>query len=93
MGAAEILKSSRLWSLSLSLSTEQSQLGYINLYRGVDTENLLLDINYLCNFFQHQMAFAVERIIDGDKQQAGLKELKELKVAVAAPTLLKAGGF
>jgi UDP-GlcNAc:undecaprenyl-phosphate GlcNAc-1-phosphate transferase len=60
--AIEILKASRLWSLSLSLSTEGSQWGYVNLYRGVSSDALLLDINYLCGFFQHEMAMAVERV-------------------------------
>jgi len=67
--ATEILKSSRLWSLSLSLSTERAQWGYINLYRGIASDALLIDINYLCGFFQHEMTLAVERIFSANKEK------------------------
>jgi hypothetical protein len=102
LDTAEILRSSRIWALSMSLSTEHSQWGYINLYRSVDSENLLLDINYLCNFFQHQMALAIERIVDGTASQStmgpgersntqfGVKGLARL---APAPAQLKANGF
>lgn len=101
LATAEILKSSRLWSLSLSLSTKDTQWGYINLYRGIDSNSLLLDINHLCSFFQHQMAQAVERIVEGVEvrdakqiveepaQEAG----KQINTAVSAGTLLKAPDF
>ncbi len=92
LGTAEILKSSRLWSLSLSLSTKDTQWGYINLYRSTDGENLLLDINHLCGFFQQQMALAVERIVEGDGAKLPDKNLtkepgKDRKPVVPAPAL------
>lgn len=97
-GAAEILKASRQWSLSLSLATKDTQWGYINLYRGMDGENLLLDINYLCSFFQQQMALAVERIVKNEEAKLKASQpveakSREAKTAAPAPALLKAGGY
>jgi len=88
--ATEILKSSRLWSLSLSLSTERAHWGYINLYRGIASDALLLDINYLCGFFQHEMALAVERVLslDGDAEEAG-EGAKELAASTSVMSPFK----
>ena len=61
--AAEVISSGRFWTLRLPLSTERGEWGYLNLYRGCDAESLLLDINYLCQLFQREMAGAAERII------------------------------
>lgn len=98
LGTAEILKSSRLWSLSLSLSTKETQWGYINLYRGIDSENLLIDINYLNNFFQNQMALAVERVVRREAEKANVRPveqqaIKESAASVSAPALLKVSGI
>ncbi|MGH9939938.1 MAG: glycosyltransferase family 4 protein [Blastocatellia bacterium] len=90
--ANEILKSSRLWSLSLSLSTERAQWGYINLYRGIASDALLIDINYLCGFFQHEMALAVERIFSADKADEAEANTKGLAASATAMTPLKANG-
>lgn len=96
LGTADILKTSRLWSLSLSLSTNDTQWGYINLYRGVESENLLLDINSLCHFFQHQMALAVERVVKAEgvkpKDREVSKPISRERNAAPAPALLKASG-
>lgn len=98
LASAEILKSSRMWSLSLSLSTPDKQWGYINLYRGIDSENLLIDINYLNNFFQNQLALAVERVVRREAEKANAKPveqhaIKESAASVSAPALLKVSGF
>ena len=61
--AAEVISSGRFWTLRLPLSTERGEWGYLNLYRGCDDESLLLDINYLCQLFQREMAGAAERIL------------------------------
>ncbi|MBS1787354.1 MAG: undecaprenyl/decaprenyl-phosphate alpha-N-acetylglucosaminyl 1-phosphate transferase [Acidobacteria bacterium] len=98
LGTAEILKSSRLWSLSLSLSTKETQWGYINLYRGIDSENLLIDINYLNNFFQNQMALAVERVVSRETEKANVRPVEQQTItesvgSVNATALLKVSGF
>ncbi|HEX7174434.1 MAG TPA: MraY family glycosyltransferase [Pyrinomonadaceae bacterium] len=60
---AEVVSSSgRFWTLRLPLSTERGTWGYINLYRGFDSDELLLDINYLCHLFQRETGQAAERI-------------------------------
>ena len=61
--AVEVISSGRFWTLRLPLSTERGEWGYLNLYRGCDEESLLLDINYLCQLFQREMAGAAERIL------------------------------
>jgi len=64
--AAEICSSCRFWTMRLPLSTERGEWGYINLYRGLDDDALLLDINYLCRLFQRETALAAERILSKD---------------------------
>ena len=61
--AAEVISSRRFWTLRLPLSTAGGDWGYVNLYRGCDADPLLLDVDYLCNLFQREMAEAAERIL------------------------------
>jgi UDP-GlcNAc:undecaprenyl-phosphate GlcNAc-1-phosphate transferase len=68
--AAEIIGSSHFWTLRLPLSTEHGAFGYLNLYRGLDSDHLMLDINYLCRLFQQEMSRAAERILTADEKQA-----------------------
>lgn len=63
--AALVHTSGRFWALRLPLSNERGAWGYVNLYRGCDADELLLDINYLCNLFQREAALAAERILTG----------------------------
>lgn len=77
--AAEIVGSGRFWTLRLPLSTERGRWGYINLYRRFGSDALLLDINYLCGFFQYEMAQAAERVLD-----AGGWELSDRQLAINA---------
>lgn len=68
--AEEVVGSSHFWTLRLPLSTERGAYGYLNLYRGLDSDHLMLDINYLCRLFQHEMSRAAERILTMDEKQA-----------------------
>jgi hypothetical protein len=65
----EVIGSGRYWTLRLPLSTERASWGYINLYRGFESGALLLDINYLCQPFQREMARAAERVLS-EKERA-----------------------
>jgi UDP-GlcNAc:undecaprenyl-phosphate GlcNAc-1-phosphate transferase len=65
--AVDIIGSGRFWTLRLPLSTDKAGWGYINLYRGFDSQALLLDINYLCNLFQREMAQAIERVLSASE--------------------------
>lgn len=69
--AAEVIGSERFWALHLPLSTERSGWGYINLYRELDREALLVDVNYLCNLFQREMALAAERVLGAKVEESG----------------------
>ncbi|MGB8506885.1 MAG: MraY family glycosyltransferase, partial [Pyrinomonadaceae bacterium] len=61
--AGEVYDSGRYWTIRLPLTTERGALGYINLYRALDADELLLDINYLCRSFQREMSRATERVL------------------------------
>ena len=66
IAASEIYASGRFWTLRLPLTTERGAWGYLNLYRGLDADELLLDFNYLCRLFQRETAQAAERIFGGE---------------------------
>lgn len=61
--AEEMAASGRFWTMRLPLSTQHAGWGYLNLYREIGSDALLLDINYLCDLFQRETAQAVERIL------------------------------
>jgi UDP-GlcNAc:undecaprenyl-phosphate GlcNAc-1-phosphate transferase len=61
--AAEVISSRRFWTLRLPLSTASGDWGYVNLYRSCDADALLLDVDYLSNLLQREMAEAAERIL------------------------------
>ena len=67
---AEVIESGRCWMLHLPLSTPGASWGHINLYRVIDGDHLMLDINYLCHLFQRQMALAVKRVMSRDEEKA-----------------------
>lgn len=67
--AEKIVGSGHCWTLRLPLSTENDGWGYINLYRELEGNALLLDINYLCHLFQREMARAAERILMAAQQE------------------------
>jgi UDP-GlcNAc:undecaprenyl-phosphate GlcNAc-1-phosphate transferase len=74
--AEEIIGSGHFWTLRLPLSTERANWGFINLYREFGGSDLLLDINYLCNLFQREMAQAIERVLSAEEtERRGALEL------------------
>jgi UDP-GlcNAc:undecaprenyl-phosphate GlcNAc-1-phosphate transferase len=60
--AEEVQGSHFFWTLKLPLSTDTAGWGYINLYREFGGDGLLMDVNYLSNLFQKELALAAERI-------------------------------
>ena len=60
--AEEVQGSHFFWTLRLPLSTDTAGWGYINLYREFGGDGLLMDVNYLSNLFQKELALAAERI-------------------------------
>lgn len=70
--AENITGSGHFWTLRLPLTTKSAGWGYLNLYRAFGTDDLLLDINYICHLFQREMSQAVERVMN----EAKVEELK-----------------
>jgi UDP-GlcNAc:undecaprenyl-phosphate/decaprenyl-phosphate GlcNAc-1-phosphate transferase len=58
----EIMDSHLFWTLRMPLSTDTAGWGYVNLYREFGGDGLLIDVNYLSNLFQREMALAAERV-------------------------------
>ena len=58
----DVVGSDQFWAMRLPLGGEQGSFGYLNLYRQLDADGLLFDINYLTTAFQPAVASAVERI-------------------------------
>jgi UDP-GlcNAc:undecaprenyl-phosphate GlcNAc-1-phosphate transferase len=71
----EILGSHLFWTLRMPLSTDTAGWGFINLYREFGGDGLLMDVNYLSNLFQKELALAAERIFTrasaGQSMRAG----------------------
>lgn len=78
--AEEIVGSNHFWTLRLPLATERSELGYINFYRCIESDHLLMDINYICHLFQKELSQAVERILDAAKRDEA-KTTERVKIA------------
>lgn len=77
---AEIIGSVRYWTLRMPLSTSAAEWGYLNLYREFGGEAMLLDINYLCDLFQREMAKAVERVLQTTEDPQNVPALAKLAV-------------
>lgn len=58
----DVMGSHLFWTLRLPLSTDAAGWGYINLYREFGGDGLLMDVNYLSNLFQKELALATERV-------------------------------
>jgi len=67
----DAIESGRCWNLHLPLASSGASWGYINLYKVIEGDHLMLDINYLSHLFSRQLALAVERVVSvEDKQPA-----------------------
>jgi len=63
--AEDACSADELWVMRLPLANGHGSFGYLNLYRPLTAEPLLVDINYLTNEFQPAVAHAAERIFAG----------------------------
>lgn len=61
-GPGEVLDSGLFWTMRLPLSSDAKGWGFVTFYRDLDSDHLLLDVNYLIGFFQREMTRAAERI-------------------------------
>lgn len=64
---------STLWSLRIPMATKGRRLGHLTLYRVVGSENLRLDVNYLCTLFQEQLTAATVRLLGEATSQKRVK--------------------
>ena len=60
---AEVADSSDYWCCRLPLSTKNGDWGWMNLYRPLNAEPLLLDMNYLSGFLRNELSEATERVL------------------------------
>jgi UDP-GlcNAc:undecaprenyl-phosphate GlcNAc-1-phosphate transferase len=51
------------WRLSLPLAKDGVEWGWLNLYRGFDRKDLLVDTTYLTDLFRRELTDAAERIL------------------------------
>lgn len=73
-----VMGSSLFWSLRLPLSTGRAGWGFINFYREFGGTGLLLDVNYLSDLLQHELALAAERLLGegGDESSEYLSPVR-----------------
>ena len=55
--------SDKFWAMRLPLGSELGSIGQLNLYRELNADALLFDVNYLTKVFQPAVARAAERIL------------------------------
>jgi UDP-GlcNAc:undecaprenyl-phosphate GlcNAc-1-phosphate transferase len=58
----DVVGSDRFWAMRLPLAGKEGSFGYLNLYRQLNADRLLFDVNYLATAFQPAVAQAAERI-------------------------------
>lgn len=83
----QVIGSSKFWCLRLPLSTEDGEWGWVNLYRQLDCEPLLLDMNYLAGFFRTDVAEAASRIFKSFEKTSHEENL----TSAHAPLTMSAG--
>lgn len=64
-----VLGSADYWEMRLPLQSRNFPLGYVNLYRHLQADPLMFDVNYLTNVFQPAVASAAERIFAEAEQK------------------------
>ena len=60
----------RLLAIRLPVANGEGSFGYLNLYRPLNSEPLLFDVNYLTHDFQPAVSQAVERILADTEKSA-----------------------
>jgi UDP-GlcNAc:undecaprenyl-phosphate/decaprenyl-phosphate GlcNAc-1-phosphate transferase len=58
----DVTGSDQFWAMRLPLGAKDGSFGYLNLYRQLNADRLLFDVNYLTTAFQPAVAQAAERI-------------------------------
>jgi len=58
------------WSIRLPLVKDGVEWGWLNFYRGIDSEPLLVDTNYLADLFRREFTHAAARIFSQEEPVA-----------------------
>ncbi len=66
--ATPIMSSDEFWEMRLPLAGSEFPIGHLNLYRPLDAEPLLFDVNYLTNVFRPAVTEAAARIFRAAEQ-------------------------
>ena len=69
----DVVGSERFWAMRLPLGGKHGSFGYLNLYRQLNADGLLFDINYLTTAFQPAVAQAAERIFLAGRESIPLR--------------------
>jgi UDP-GlcNAc:undecaprenyl-phosphate/decaprenyl-phosphate GlcNAc-1-phosphate transferase len=71
----EVIGSGKFWCVRLPLTTDQGDWGWMNLYRPLDSEPLLLDMNYVAGFFRADVAQAASRVFESFEKSPHAEDL------------------
>ena len=71
----EAIGSTKYWSVRLPLAKDGVELGWMNLYREVDSQPLLIDMDYLSGRFVLELSQATERVLDAVSEEVVSTEL------------------
>jgi len=79
--AEDVRASKNFWSFRLPLTTENDEWGLIDLFKALDSDPLLIDMNYLSGPFRRELAEAAERILTKARERRPAAELRLTAVA------------
>jgi UDP-GlcNAc:undecaprenyl-phosphate GlcNAc-1-phosphate transferase len=75
IASEEAIGSIKYWSIRLPLAKQDGELGWINLYREVDKQPLLIDMDYLSGRFIVELSHAAQRVLDAVPEEVVTAEL------------------
>jgi hypothetical protein len=85
----QVIGSGKYWCVRLPLSTEQGDWGWMNLYRPLNSEPLLLDMNYLTDVFRADVAQAASRVFQSFEKHSHAEDVTPAK----APLTMTVGNL
>jgi hypothetical protein len=76
----QVIDAGKFWCVRLPLTTEEGDWGWMKLYRPLDSDPLLLDMNYLTDLFRAEAAEAASRVFQSFEKQSQAEDLTPAKV-------------
>ena len=71
----DVIGSANYWSLRLPLANRTKELGFMNLYRELDSDPLLIDMNYLSGRFLVELSGAADRVLHSVPEEVASTDL------------------